>query len=492
MMIPNLDGIPTTELAPLPTDAVVAIDGPAGSGKSSTARALAERFGLVYIDTGAMYRALTLAALGLHMDLQDGSALADLLADSKIKLVSGSGDTAVYWNGKNVSQAIRTPEVEAAVSLVSAHARVREIMVSRQQDLGRKGGVVMEGRDIGSIVFPLATAKIFLSASIEARVQRRLRQYRQRGKDLTAEQIRNDLAARDKFDSERTTSPLTISPDAVVIDSSGMSLEEQNEACARACRYNPTLDQSLDNDREASLPQIPWHYRLAFAVMKGLARFYGLREVGNEDRALPRGCIVASNHISLWDPPLVGSTFYRHPVATLAKAELFKIWPMGHFFRWLDTIPIRRRGFDQRAFQAAGNSLAVGHNLLIFPEGTRRAVGHPGPVRNGLGILVQGSRAPMQPIFIRGSYGRMPGGSTVSPLEVSYGPVIWWHGLKTLNEQLEPKEVSRRIGRFCEAIFNDLQAASYARTPPSGFEQKLGKRQLDKLHVRSKKIFGHS
>ncbi len=489
-MIPNLDGIPTSELAPLPHDAVIAIDGPAGSGKSSTARALAERFGLLYIDTGAMYRALTLGALQAGTDLQNENDLVMLLSSARMELQAGTGETSVRWNGRDVSRDIRTPEVEAAVSLVSSHGGVRAEMVRRQQELGRHGGVVMEGRDIGSVVFPLATAKIFLSASIEARVQRRLRQYRQRGQELSEEQIRVDISGRDKLDSERPVSPLTISPDAIVIDSSAMTLEQQNEACARACRYNPTLDRDLDRDLEKSLPEIPWHYRLAFGVMKAFARFYGLREVGNKGCALPRGCIVAVNHISNWDPPLIGSTFHRHPVATLTKAELFKIWPMGHFFRWLDSIPIRRRGFDQGAFQAASNTLAAGNNLLIFPEGTRRPVGRPGPVRNGLGILVQNSLAPMQPIFIRGSYGMMPLGSTVSPLEVSYGPVVWWHGLPTLQDQLQPKEISRRIGHLCEAIFRDLQSASYARIPRSEFERQIGDQQVAKLEIRSRKVFG--
>ncbi len=487
-----LAGIPTPELAPLPADTVIAIDGPAGSGKSTTAKHLAARFGLLYIDTGAMYRALTLAALRGGVDVGDEQALARLLASSRLELVSGGKEARVTWEGQDVSAAIRTTEVEAAVSLVSSHPAVRQEMVRRQQDMGRRGGVVMEGRDIGSVVFPLATAKIFLSAGLEARVQRRLRQYRQRGQELSADQVRADLAKRDKLDSERVTSPLNISPDAVVIDSSAMDIQRQNEACARACRLNPTLDRLLDRDLATSRRTLPWHYRLAYGVMQTLGRYYGLRQVGNEGKALPRGCIVAVNHISLWDPPLVGGTFMRHRVNTLAKAELFKPGPMKAFFNWLDSIPIRRRGFDQEAFRAASASLAAGNNLLIFPEGTRRPVGRPGPVRNGLGILVQDSGAPMQPIFIRGSYGRMPMGSTLSPLEVSYGPVVWWHGLPALREQLDPKQISRRIAQLCEAIFLDLQAASFARHPQTEFEKRLGAGQAARLEARSRKVFGRS
>lgn len=488
----DLQLIPTADLAPLPSAAVIAIDGPAGSGKSTTARHLAHRFGLLYIDTGAMYRALTLAALRAGTDLQSDPSLTALLEEARLELVPGKSETAVRWNGQDVSDAIRTPEVEAAVSLVSSHAGVRADMVRRQQEFGRRGGVVMEGRDIGSVVFPLATAKIFLSASLEARVGRRLRQFKQRGKELSPERIRADLQARDELDSEREVSPLTVSPDAVVVDSSSMNLQEQNDACARACRYNPTLNRSLDRDLERARVRLPWHYRLAFTVMETLGRFYGLRQVGNEGCALPRGCIVAVNHISLWDPPLVGGTLHQYRVNTLAKAELFRPAPMGSFFRWLDSIPIRRRGFDQEAFQIATNFLHAGNNLLIFPEGTRRPVGTPGPVRSGLGILVQNSLAPMQPIFIRGSYGRQPMGSTLSPLEVSYGPVVWWHGVAELQRRLEPREVSRRIANLCEAVFFELQAQSFARIPQTDFEKELGENQIEHLERRSHEVFGRS
>ena len=253
---------------------------------------------------------------------------------------------------------------------------------------------------------------------------------------------------------------------------------------------NPTLDRDLDTDLETSLRELPWHYRLAYGVFYCLARFYGLRKVGLEGKALPRGCILAANHVSNWDPPLVGSTLWRHPVHTLAKAELFKVWPMGGLFRWLDSIPIERKGFDEGAFAEAADRLAEGANLLIFPEGTRRAIGHPGPVRNGLGILVQTTPAPTLPFIIRGSYGRRPGGSQLSPLEVWYGPVIRWHGLPALRENLDKKAISRRIADLCEAAFRELQARSFAETPQTEFEKELGAKQLKKFARRQKEVFG--
>ena len=211
--------------------------------------------------------------------------------------------------------------------------------------------------------------------------------------------------------------------------------------------------------------------------------------VGNEGRALARGCIVAANHISLWDPPLVGSTFHRFRVHTLTKAELFKVWPMGPLFRMIDSIPIVRKGYDANAFDEAKAALDDGQNLLIFPEGTRRAIGHPGPVRNGLGIVVQATMAPVVPVFIRGSYGKMPGGSQLSPLEVTFGPVMRWHGLSALLEDNDSKQASQIIGKLCERAFCELQARSYERFAETEFERELGQVQLKKFAARQRKVF---
>ena len=348
----------------------------------------------------------------------------------------------------------------------------------------------MEGRDIGSVVFPLATAKIFLTASLEARVFRRHKQNQQRGLDSSLEVLKRDLAERDRLDSSREVSPLTISPDAIVIDSSEMTLDQQNQACARACLVNPSLDLALDTDLAASVPQIPFLYRLAYSIMKAVARFYGLKVVGCRGKALARGCIATINHISYWDPPLVASTYHRFRVNSLAKEELFRLWPAGAILRKVDSIPIRRRGYDKAAFDQASKALAAGNCLQLFPEGTRRAIGHPGPVRNGLGILVQATRAPVQPIFIRGSYGRQPGGSILSPLEVSYGPVLRWHGLDALLAEFDKRDISRRIGALCDAAFKELQARSFARHPQTDFERETGQRQLKSFATRQKKVFG--
>lgn len=485
------DELPAADPALLPADAVIAIDGPAGSGKSSTARSLAARFGLLYIDTGAMYRALTQAALAQGVDPADEAALAALLRAADLELRPGGSETTVLWNGQDVSQAIRTPRVEGAVSRVSSHPEVRRLMVERQQALGRRGGVVMEGRDIGSVVFPLATAKIHLSASLEARAGRRFRQFQERGVEVDREALVRELADRDRQDSERATSPLTISPDALVIDSSDLDFAQQNELCARACLVNPALDAQLDRDPDAAFKSLPGRYRLAYGALGTIARFYGQREYGNGGLPVPRGCILSVNHISLWDPPLVAASFRRGPIHTLAKEELFRpSWLGGRFFRWIDAIPIRRKGYDRAAFGEAATALAGGGNLLIFPEGTRQAVGHPGLVRSGLGILVQATRAPVVPVFLRGSYGKRAGGSSDSPCEVWYGPLLRWHALDDLLAVHDRRQVSERIGGLCRDAWCELQARSFAQNPRTEYEKSLGDKQLRHFARRQAKLFG--
>jgi CMP/dCMP kinase len=201
---------------------LVAIDGPAGSGKSSVAQAVAERLGFAKLDTGATYRAVALAALGEELDLDDGAALAEIASDVDLTA------TGVFYRGEQISEdALRIPEVSAAASRVSAHPELREVLVERQRTAAREaqaaGGAVVEGRDIGTVVLPDAELKVFLSAAPEERARRRALQT---GREEELERIRKAMHTRDKRDSEREASPLKPAPGAVVLDTTGLSLEE--------------------------------------------------------------------------------------------------------------------------------------------------------------------------------------------------------------------------------------------------------------------------
>jgi CMP/dCMP kinase len=208
------------------TRLIIAIDGPVGSGKSTLARRVAELLGYVYIDTGAMYRALALKALRRGISLDATDKLVALARETRLDLRAQDGTQRVFLDGEDVTTAIRTPEVSQAASKVAVVPGVRQVLVAEQRRAGEQGGVVMEGRDIGSVVFPDAGLKIFLTASPEVRAERRWREHQQKGDAIDLARTLEEIHERDQRDRERSTSPLVRAPDAVVVDSTAMEPEE--------------------------------------------------------------------------------------------------------------------------------------------------------------------------------------------------------------------------------------------------------------------------
>lgn len=206
---------------------VIALDGPAGAGKSSAARMLAERLGYVLVDTGALYRGLALAALERELSLDDGEALGTLADGLALAFVRDEGGhDRLTIDGVDRSRDIRTPQISDGASRVSRHARVRTALLGLQRRLGAHGNVVLEGRDIGTVVFPDAEVKVFLTASDEARATRRFDELTRGGHTVTRDEVLADIRARDRRDSERDVAPLKPADDATLLDTSGLSLDE--------------------------------------------------------------------------------------------------------------------------------------------------------------------------------------------------------------------------------------------------------------------------
>lgn len=208
---------------------IVAIDGPAGSGKSTSAKLVARQLNFLYIDTGAMYRAITFLAMKKNI-LNDHEKLTRLAESCIMKMEFIKGQTKIHVDGADLTAEIRSPEVNSLVSDISKIAGVRDALVKKQRDMAAENeGVVMEGRDIGTVVFPDADVKIYLTASIDERSHRRTKEFAEQGKKIAVETVRNNLVQRDKIDSTRAVAPLSKAQDAIEVDTSYVTIEEQVE-----------------------------------------------------------------------------------------------------------------------------------------------------------------------------------------------------------------------------------------------------------------------
>jgi len=215
---------------------VVAIDGPSGAGKGRVARGVAERLGYLYIDTGAMYRAVALVAREQGISLEDAEAVAALAVRLRLDFARATEGIHIFADGRDVTEAIRSPEASQAASRVAIFPDVRRHLVAQQQRIGAAGGIVMEGRDIGTVVFPHAELKIFLDASKEERARRRHLQQLEQGHESSLEETRREIEQRDRRDSERAASPLIRADDAVYLDTTALSAYEAVEVIVRLAR----------------------------------------------------------------------------------------------------------------------------------------------------------------------------------------------------------------------------------------------------------------
>ena len=215
---------------------IIAIDGPAASGKSTTAQLLAEKLGYVYIDTGAMYRACALKAKKMGIDFNDEESIRELLDDIDIRIENHNSKNRIFLDGEDVSEDIRADDISALASAISAIPAVRYKMVELQRKMGEKGGVILDGRDIGTFVFPNAEVKFFLTASPEVRAKRRWLELQQKGINKDFSEVLADLVKRDNNDSQRALAPLKKADDAIEVDTSNMTIEEQTDCLYQIIR----------------------------------------------------------------------------------------------------------------------------------------------------------------------------------------------------------------------------------------------------------------
>ncbi len=384
---------------------VVAIDGPAGSGKSTTARLVAERLGFRHIDTGAMYRAVAYRVLRDGLDPDNETVCRGITDDLRIRFEeSPEGGQRVFADDEDVTTQIRTPEVTRAVSPVSAHASVRTALVRQQRILARSGGAVLEGRDIGTVVLTGAEVKIYLVASTRVRAERRKKEMAGQGIETTVEEVEKDIIRRDTYDSGREVSPLRKAVGAIEVDTSDLTIDGQVEKIVGITRDTAeqlaALKPSPHRNYYRKLTR-----RMRFAVyflLFVLKVFFGERTRRTLDVDYNENYIFASNHISYADPPTVGPTLPRE-CYYLAKSALFKNPFFGWLIRTFNSIPLRRGVFDRDAMRRSMELLAEGKSLLLFPEGSRSDGKQLGKPKSGIGYLAVNSGVAVIPVYVSGT-----------------------------------------------------------------------------------------
>lgn len=222
----------------------IAIDGPASAGKSTVAKIVANKLHFIYCDTGAMYRAVTYAAIKKNIKLDDDQALGELLKNIDIKFVPGKPEQRVFINEEEVTRAIRTPEITNNVSLVSAQPSVRKALTQRQQEIAAEGGIVMDGRDIGTTVLPNAQVKIFLVASVHERAVRRFKENQEKGIDTPLATLKKEIEERDYKDSHRKISPLVKADDAILVDTTSLDIDGVVERILEIVKQNTKASEN--------------------------------------------------------------------------------------------------------------------------------------------------------------------------------------------------------------------------------------------------------
>jgi len=421
----------------MPDELTIAIDGPAGSGKSTAGLRIASELGFLYVDTGAMYRAVTLAALQRGLDPSDEMGVSELAERVVIELrrpsVEDGRQCDVLLNGVDVTWAIRSAEVDALVSVVSAYAGVRRAMTARQREIGLQGRVVMVGRDIGTVVMPDADVKIYLDASPEERARRRYLEQAGRGQPGSMDEIYQSILERDRIDSGREHAPLRPAPDATTIDTTGLSLDEVVRRALDLVRIKRSAGHRMGS-AEPSVPTdgirraVPggaaaepvgfsgklepydhgrWEARRR--VLRWLLSQIGFRLLlkvervdGLENLPAVGPAILMINHIAFVDPIVVLGCVPRN-IVPLAKEEVLHYPLIGLLPHLWGVIPIRRGEVDRQALLRALQVLQAGEVILVAPEGTRSPRLRRG--REGVAYLAHQSGAPVVPVAIDGTEG---------------------------------------------------------------------------------------
>ncbi len=411
----------------------IAIDGPGGAGKSSVAKAVAKELGIIYVDTGALYRTIGLHMLNLGIDVKDTPSVIAELPNFTLEMKFSDGKQIILLNGEDVGDRIRTPEVSMAASAVSAIKEVREYLLNTQRNIARENSVIMDGRDIGTVILPYAEIKIFLTATPEIRAKRRYDELIGKGQNVTYEQVYNEMVERDRNDSTRAIAPCVQAEDALLLDNSKLTAEETVQAVIKIVKK-----KSKGN----------LYTKLKRWLAPLICFFQRIKPVGLEKLNTERGYILCSNHIAAKDVILIAAV-YPGQIRFIGKKELFSVPILGRLIKKLGAIKLDRTGNDIAAIKTSVNLAKAGQNVAIFPQGHRYPGVNPAstPTKNGAGLIAYHSGADVLPVCIKTKNNRY---GFLRKIEIVFGDPI-------PNEELGFKEGgSNEYREATTKIFNEI------------------------------------
>lgn len=373
---------------------IIAIDGPSGTGKSTVARAVARRLGFTFFDTGAMYRSFAWYIWHSGIDPMNEDKVVEQLSLFHFSMQSGKGDERSYFvNGVDVTDKIRSREIAIHASLVAGYPRVRKAMVKMQRKFGKSCDAVFEGRDMGTVVFPKADLKIFLTAEERVRAERRHQELLVKSpgleSSLSLEQILQEMQKRDINDSTRSASPLKQAEDAILIDTSQLSINEVVDQIVR-------LKSEISTSMRFVYGFVWWVARIIFKV------FFRLRVYGQKHVHAGAGIMIA-NHSSFFDPPVLAVS-YLGEVHFLARESLFRSPFLGRLIRSLNTHPVANDAGDLHVLRQMISLLQSGKKLILFPEGQRSLDGDLHSFARGFAFLAKKTKCTIFPVYLDGVY----------------------------------------------------------------------------------------
>lgn len=419
---------------------IIAVDGPSGTGKGTITKLVAEKFNFQYLDTGAMYRCVTLKMINEKVGLEDEENIENILKNIKINL---DGDK-ILLDDNDVSERIREEDVTKLVSQVSHIPIVRSSMVELQRRISEGKSVILDGRDIGTNVFPNAEVKIYLDASSEERAKRRFEQNKAKGIDIPFEEVKKNIEFRDNNDKNSKVGPLKKANDAVYIDTTNLSIKQVERKVVKIIKKKQKQIKKIDN--AYVMTKDTYSKRFAHRFIKGFLGLlyrivYRTKVVGLENFPKDEGFIICSKHINYLDAAGI-ILLNKKDIRFIAKADLYRFgilsW-LGHLF---NIIPVKRGKSDINSIKLCLKALKNKEIIGIFPEGTRKGLEKHMKVKNGAVFLAEKAKVKIVPVGIQGSF------KPFTKITFNYGKPIDVHEFNNGDEDW--------LDKASEKVMNDI------------------------------------